>query len=189
MSVIIKDLRVKYEDVSFTFKDHTFKKGTVSFITGKNGVGKTTLLKAIARLIDFTGEIKGSGTYVAQNPVIFTKSVYENIVYPIRIRNLDVKDYDEVINTYAKLFEIEGLLEKNAHNLSGGEKMKVTIIRSLIFSPDVVLLDEPTTHLDLESINELIKIIKLHKESIKFIVVSHNKSFMDEIMDDDYRLE
>jgi len=66
--------------------------------------------------------------------------------------------------------------------------MKVSIIRSIIFNPDVVLLDEPTTHLDLESIEELIVLLENLKHKMSLIVVSHNKSFMDDLKDEEYNL-
>ena len=66
--------------------------------------------------------------------------------------------------------------------------MKVSIVRSLIFNPDIVLLDEPTTHLDLESIDELTILIKELKNKITFIIVSHNQKFIDDLLDEEYHL-
>lgn len=189
MNVQLKDVSVSYGTNVFTFKDTVFPDETISFITGKNGSGKTTLLKSIAGLLSHSGEISVRGTYVSQNPVVFSRSVKENILYPIQIRNKNIDEYDALLNHLVDTFDVRDLLEQDARTLSGGEQMKTTIIRALIFQPRVILLDEPTTHLDLESIAELEKLIKEYKHKIKFIIVSHNQSFMEHLMDDEYRLE
>jgi len=186
----INNVVVKYKTLTFNFDNIHFKEHKVSIVSGRNGTGKTTLLKSIASLIDYEGNIKINGevTYNAQEAVLFNRSAYENIVYPLRIRNLDLADYEEKIQEYCKALNIEHLLDKNALKLSSGEKMKVSILRSIIFCPKVVLLDEPTTHLDLESISELAILIKKLKEKITFIIVSHNKTFIEELIDEEYHL-
>ncbi|MCD6482593.1 MAG: ATP-binding cassette domain-containing protein [Candidatus Izimaplasma sp.] len=183
-------LVVKYKNITFKFDDYHFEKNKVSVISGRNGAGKTTLLKSIASLIKYEGNVKVNGeiTYNSQEAVIFNRSVYENIVYPLRIRKLDLSLYQDKIIAYSKVLSIEHLLDKNALKLSSGEKMKVSIVRSIIFNPEIVLLDEPTTHLDLESINELSILIKELKKKITFIVVSHNKTFIEELIDEEYYL-
>jgi ABC-type multidrug transport system ATPase subunit len=186
----ITNLVVKYKTLTFSFEDYKFKKNKVSVISGRNGAGKTTLLKSIASLIEYEGNIQVNGeiTYNSQEAVIFNRSAYENIIYPLKIRKLDISLYQEKINNYCKVLSIEHLLDKNALKLSSGEKMKISIIRSIIFDPEIVLLDEPTTHLDLESINELSILIKKLKDKITFIIVSHNKTFIEELIDEEYHL-
>ena len=186
----VNNLVVKYKTVTFNFEDYHFKKNKVSVISGRNGAGKTTLLKAIASLIEYQGDIKVNGeiTYNSQEAIIFNRSVFENIIYPLKIRKLDVALYQEMIMKYSKALSIEHLLSKNALKLSSGEKMKVSIIRSIIFNPEIVLLDEPTTHLDLESITELSNLVRELKKKITFIIVSHNKTFIEELTDEEYYL-
>lgn len=183
----VKDVTVDYGDISFEFNQ---KFGNnITFITGRNGTGKTTLLKAIAGLIDYSGDIEGTGTYFSQDPVIFNRTVYENIIYPLTIRGLDLADYNERIIDLAKKLDVYKLFNKNAKKLSGGEKIKVALIRGIIYEPEVILLDEPTTHLDIESIDELIVLLKELKHRMTIIIVSHNKAFMEELMESEYRLE
>ncbi|MCK5761991.1 MAG: ATP-binding cassette domain-containing protein [Candidatus Izimaplasma sp.] len=186
----ITNLVVRYKTLTFNFDDIHFKEHKVSVVSGRNGTGKTTLLKSIASLIDYEGDIKVNGeiTYNAQEAILFNRSAYENIVYPLKIRNLDLTIYEEKVKKYSKALNVEHLLSKNALKLSSGEKMKVSIIRSIIFCPKIVLLDEPTTHLDLESINELSILIKELKDKITFIIVSHNKTFIEELIDEEYHL-
>ncbi len=185
--ITIKDLFVDYGDISFRFKDHTFKQ--VTFITGRNGSGKTTLLKSIAGLLEYEGSVIGEGTYISQEPVVFDRTAYENLIYPLEIRGLNVDDYKNKINDLADKLNIKHLYEKNAKKLSGGEKMKVAFIRGIIFNPKVILLDEPTTHLDIESIEELVQLIKELKEKMTILIVSHNKAFMQELKEQEYYLE
>ncbi len=181
----VKDVRVKFESFSLNVENIIIKPNKVTFITGKNGTGKTTLLKAIAGLTSYQGFIEKEGvvTYSSQEPVIFRKSALENILYPLRVRKLNPDMYMAKIQEYCDMLEITHLLYEDATNFSSGEKMKVSIIRSVIFNPDYVLLDEPTTHLDMESINELINLVKKLKNDITFIIVTHNKLFMDELQD------
>lgn len=186
----IKDLKVKMKSLEFIFQDFKFEKGKVTVISGKNGAGKTTLLRVFASLLEYEGSLKVNAevTYNSQEPVIFNKTVYNNIAYPLKVRKLDLTKYNDKIIEYAKSLDIEHLLHNNALKLSSGEKMKVSIIRSIIFDPDIVLLDEPTTHLDLESIAELTQLIRSLKDKITFIIVTHNKTFMEDLVDVEYKV-
>ena len=186
----IKDLKVKMKSLEFIFEDFNFEKGKVTVISGRNGAGKTTLLRVFASLLDYEGSliINANVTYNSQEPVIFNRTAYANIAYPLKVRKLDITKYHDKIIQYSKLLDIEHLLQKDALKLSSGEKMKVSIIRSIIFDPDIVLLDEPTTHLDLESISELTHLIKKLKDKITFIIVTHNKTFMEDLVDVEYKV-
>jgi len=186
----IKDLKVKMKSLEFIFEDFNFEKNKITVISGRNGAGKTTLLRVFASFLNYEGSLKinANVTYNSQEPVIFNRTAYGNIIYPLKVRKLDIEDYQNKIIEYSKLLDIEHLLDKNALKLSSGEKMKVSIIRSIIFNPDIVLLDEPTTHLDLESISELTQLIKKLKDKITFIIVTHNKTFMEDLVDVEYKV-
>ena len=155
----IRDLKVKMKSLEFVFEDFRFEKNKVTVISGRNGAGKTTLLRVFASFLDYEGSLKinANVTYNSQEPVIFNRTAYCNIAYPLKVRKLDISLYHDKIVEYAKLL-------------------------------DIVLLDEPTTHLDLESINELTLLIKKLKNKITFIIVSHNKSFVDDLKDVEYKV-
>ena len=186
----IENLSVLFPNFSLEFNDVLFKTGHITFVTGKNGVGKSTFLKSIGKLIPYEGTItyKGFATYHSQEPLLFNRSVIDNIIYPLKIRKRAIKHYQEAINQYAEILDIDHLLNRPAKELSSGETMKVSLIRSIIFHPEIVLLDEPTTHLDLESIEQLKVLLKKLKSSITFIIVSHNKAFIDDLQDAIYHL-
>lgn len=88
------------------------------------------------------------------------------------------------INDYAEKLNLTPLLQKNSRNLSDGEQKKTSILRSIIFGPKILLLDEPTTSLDVESIEELTTLLKELKNKMTIIIVSHDRSFIEELRDD-----
>ena len=188
--VKIDNLIVQYPNHNIAYPNTEFKTNKVTFITGRNGVGKTSLLKAIGHLLPYQGKIESSGfvTYHFQEPVLFNRSVKDNILYPVKIRKLDMNSYHDTMMQYAKILHIDHLLDLPAKMLSSGEGMKVSLLRSIVFKPEVIMLDEPTTHLDLESIDQLVHLIQTLKQTMTFIIVSHNKAFIDALCDHVYHL-
>ncbi|WP_190972236.1 ATP-binding cassette domain-containing protein [Clostridium sp. HV4-5-A1G] len=119
-----------------------------------------------------------------QEPILIDDSIQNNITY-----NLDDASVLKTMNSWCKLFKIDYLLENNykkCSELSGGEKQKIAIVRTLTKDPDVILLDEPNSALDGNSINKLKEIlVKLKHEKI-VIIISHDSSLSrisDEIID------
>ena len=84
-------LQIKRGEKIFTFAPFQQSK-KITFITGKNGYGKTTLLKAIGGLLPYEGdlEVQGSVTYLAQQPVVFNRSVFDNIRFQLNVRKLEI---------------------------------------------------------------------------------------------------
>ncbi len=186
----LQDVKVEYPNFSIGFKETTLPLNKVTFVTGRNGVGKTTLLKAIAKLLPYEGtiEYEGFATYHFQEPILFHRSVKDNILYPIKIRKKNIEDYQEQLLQYASILHIDHLLDRSAKLLSSGEKMKASLLRSILFQPEIILLDEPTNNLDLESIDQLIELIKTLKQDMTFVIVSHNRAFIDALSENIYHL-
>ncbi len=193
MDINITNLVKKYHDKAVVDIDHTqFCSGTIYGITGDNGAGKTTLLKIIAGLERYdAGEILYSGapleqgmmkkiTYLSQTPYLMRTSVYENIVYPLKIRNIDPMVIQNKAIDIMEELQITELKDQLATQLSGGESQKVALARALVFDPEVLLLDEPTASIDpatIDTIEEAItKRNKLQKMTV--IMISHN---MDQV--------
>lgn len=183
---IIKDLNITFNESKFIG------------IVGRNGCGKTTLLKAIMDLISFEGTIKVDGevlslkeraraiSYMPQFRSIPDMSVINMINhgrYPV---NKGRFEYDKCLK-YLELLEIAELANQNVRNLSGGERQKVYLAMCLAQETKYILLDEPTTYLDIDAKIELWEILKkLISLNKTIIVVSHEVmdilGYCDEVM-------
>ena len=176
------------------------KKAT-AFI-GPSGCGKTTLIRCLNRMNDLivntrlTGEIKldGKNIYDPATDVIqlrrrvgmifqkwnpFPKSIYENVVYGLRIVGVKDRHYlDEVVETNLKRAalwdEVKDSLHKSAADLSGGQQQRLCIARALAVEPEVLLMDEPCSALDPISTAKIEELIHELKESFTIVIVTHN---------------
>lgn len=189
MEVSIKGLKKYYSHRQvLDIEDLTIKKGEITGIIGPNGSGKTTLLNIIAGLEkEFIGIVQYNGqpidktiymdmTLVTQRPYLFRRKVYENIEYPLKIRNIKKENIKRMVKNIIERFEIEDLKDKKAHLLSGGESQKVNLARALVFDPKLLLLDEPTSNIDPESIKIMEREILRFNEETKgtVLIVTHN---------------
>jgi len=161
-------------------------------ILGPNGSGKSTLLKSIARIIDYRGCVLMSGedtcamtrkelakktALLSQSAqVFFPYTVYETVSmgrYAYSqgfLKNLSAEDRAVIENILKKL-DIWDNKDRMIDELSGGELQRVFLARTLAQSPDLILLDEPSNHLDLKHQIELLKYLKAWvKESDKTLI-------------------
>ena len=180
-------------------KDISFKiqKGDFLTIKGPSGSGKSTLLKLLAAIMNpSTGEIIYKGkplseyeitdyrkevSYTFQNAALFGTTVADNLMFPYEIRN-EPFDRDRAIALLDKVMLSEQYLDQKITELSGGEKQRVALIRNVLFTPEVLLLDEVTSALDAEN-RKVISgaILRLNRENkITVLWVTHNT---DEIND------
>ncbi|MDR0831502.1 MAG: ATP-binding cassette domain-containing protein, partial [Bacillales bacterium] len=159
----------------------TLDKGDKMAVIGEEGDGKSTLLKAIydLSLVSYAlveGKIikKGFVSYLSQGLKQLDISVYDFLF-------LSLEDYYQKINDlykYLLLIELsEDILEKNLTILSGGEKVKIQILKLLLENPEVLLLDEPTNDLDLKTIKWLESFI--NKIDIPVLYVSHDEELLE----------
>ena len=157
------------------------KEGEFVVITGPSGCGKTTLLRMIAGLEEITdGELIIDGEKMNEVPpskrnigMVFQSyalyphlTVYENIAYGLKLRNIEQDEIRERVLHYAKLLELEPFLERKPKCLSAGQKQRVAIARALVLNPSVLLLDEPLSNLDNASRQRMRReLLKWHKEN------------------------
>lgn len=189
MNIKIENVKKKFLDKTVLDIDYLeIESGKITGITGPNGSGKTTLMNIIGGMDkDYQGNITYNDkmlnkqivenmTYVFQKPYLFRRSVSENIIYPLKIRNYDKIKSKELVKKIIVDLNIEDLIELKAHKLSGGESQKVALARALVFSPNILLLDEPTSNIDPEYINTMESVIsKFHKQTKgTIIIVTHN---------------
>jgi phosphate transport system ATP-binding protein len=177
------------------------EKKATAFI-GPSGCGKTTLLRCLNRMNDLilgtrvTGQIilDGKNIYDPAMDVInlrrrvgmifqkwnpFPKSIYENIVYGLRIVGINNRQYlDEVVEKSlrrAALWdEVKDNLHKSAADMSGGQQQRLCIARALAVEPEVLLMDEPCSALDPISTAKIEELIHELKDTFTIVIVTHN---------------
>lgn len=159
-------------------KHLSLQKGKVIGLLGPNGSGKTTLLEILAFLLPPTsGEIwfkqekvnsnmgrlmklRRKVVLVQQHPILFTTTVYKNIDFPLNIRNTPKTRRGEMVDELLELVGMASFRNAGAHTLSGGQTQRVAIARALACSPEVVLLDEPMSSVDVENQITIERIIR-----------------------------
>ncbi len=179
--IIIENLRKAYGDhLVFDHVEFTIKRGEKVAFVGKNGEGKSTLVKCImGELTDYTGTLKiGHNVkigYFAQNQASLldvNKTVFETIDY------VTVGDIRTKIRDILGAFMFGGeASEKKVKVLSGGERSRLAMIRLLLEPVNLLILDEPTNHLDMQSKDVLKEAIRAFDGTV--ILVSHDREFLD----------
>ena len=177
-------------------------------IVGQSGCGKSTLLKTINRIIEEeNGYYKGSIKYrdkeingmpkeelrksigmVFQSPIAFPMSIYKNMSYVLKyhgIRNKEEIDLriEELLKNVKLYDEVRDKLSTSADRLSGGQKQRLAIARCLCAEPEIILMDEPCSALDLKNTISIEEMLLELKKDYTLIVVTHNLSQARRIAD------
>ncbi|HOP73938.1 MAG TPA: ABC transporter ATP-binding protein [Bacillota bacterium] len=167
-------------------------KGEFFSLLGPSGCGKTTLLRLIAGLEDNpSGSIQIDGEelihippaerqigMVFQDYALFPHlTVIENISYGLKARHLPVREIHRKVEVMLELFELSSLKNRSIHQLSGGEKQRVALARSLIIEPRILLLDEPFSALDYNLRARLRRELRDYQKRLGFttIFVTHQQ--------------
>jgi len=180
--------KVVLEDISLTVKE-----GEIVGLLGPNGAGKTTTFRCLLGFLKpDKGSIKLNGeditalpvyerakkgiSFLPQEPSIFRDlTVWENIVMFLEFQTSDPIEIKEKAETLLKDFGIYDLKNQKAFTLSGGERRRLEIARSLIINPSFLLLDEPFAGVDPVSVKDINHLIKeLVKRDIGVILTDHN---------------
>lgn len=175
------------------------QKGKLVVIMGPSGTGKSTLFRLLNRLEDpDEGEIFYRGRplrewdpvrlrrevhYVHQTPVLFPETVRDNLSYPLMLQGKKAP-----VDRMEQVLEQVGLpwadLDRYVEGLSGGEKQRVNLARSLMLKPPVLMLDEPTSSLDRNSTDQVEKMMKeVQKEGRTVLLISHNREQAEGLAD------
>ena len=158
-------------------------KGEIVTLVGTSGCGKSTLLSILAGI---DKETDGSFTFQCEHPVIGYMlqtdslfpwlTIYENAILGLKIQKKDTEENKEYVKHLLKTYKLDEFEAKYPHELSGGMKQRVALIRTLALKPDILLLDEPFSALDYQSrlavSDDVYQIIK--QEGIATIMVSHD---------------
>ena len=192
----ITELHKKIGKTDLYIEDMTIESGLIHGLVGPNGCGKTTLLKLIMGIvqpdsgsIDLEGLKPSDITMMSQRPYLMHANVYDNIIYPLKIRGAAI---DEA--------EIDGLMERAgildikdqyAGSLSSGERQKLSFLRAIVFRPKMILMDETLSNLDPDS-EKLFRdmILERHREDgSTWLIVSHQWDEMNELFDKVHHME
>jgi ABC-2 type transport system ATP-binding protein len=186
------DRTVAVDHISF---DSHF--GEILGILGPNGSGKTSTIKSIASIIAYEkGEITVLGMDNRQKRkkviqhigavlegsrnIYWTMSPVENMIYFAGLKGMSAKDVKERMEKYLHLLDLEDVARKQVRSFSKGMQQKVAIACALISDPKIVLLDEPTLGLDVETSRKMQSFIKeIAKEQRHIMITSHDMRFIE----------
>jgi phosphate transport system ATP-binding protein len=177
-------------------------RGLVTALIGPSGCGKSTLLRSLNRMNDLidgvsiTGRVTldGSDIYapnvdvialrkrmgmVFQKPNPFPMSVFDNVVYPLRVdgvrdRNVLSETCEEALRAAALWDEVKKRLNENALSLSGGQQQRLCIARAIAGGPDLLLMDEPCSALDPIATARIEDLIDQLSGTFTIVIVTHN---------------
>ena len=165
-------------------------RGEIFALVGPSGSGKTTLLRLLNfferpekgnlkfKCMETSGiiNIRHRMSLLFQTPVIFNRSVFENVAYGLKVRGIDKKTIEKKVSDSLGIVGLAGLENQKAHTLSGGEAQRMAFARAIVYDPEVLLLDEPTANLDpanVMKIEEIIKRIRNERETT-ILLATHN---------------
>jgi len=206
-----EDVSFKYsgENNKYILKDINLeiKKGEIVLITGASGCGKTTILRLINGLIPhyYEGDLEGNVTVndktVAENSIYSigrdVGSVFQNprsqffnvdttseLAFSLENQGVNKEKIKNKISSTVHNYNLYKLMDRNIFKLSGGEKQKIACASVSVADTDIVVLDEPSSNLDVASIDMLRKVISFWKKQGKTVViVEHRIYFMRNIAD------
>ena len=178
--ILVKNLSVSYGDqVVFDSFNAVFEGGKINVILGGSGVGKSTLLSAIAGLVPLSGEVvgvEGGISFIFQKDrLIPSISVFKNLDLTLKGVVKDKSERKKMIEDMLSVLEISDCRDKRPTEISGGQAQRVALARAFLFPSEVVLMDEPFKALDTALKHRLFDwLLKLEKRSQKTIVfVTH----------------
>ncbi|MCM3877910.1 MAG: phosphate ABC transporter ATP-binding protein PstB [Thermoanaerobaculia bacterium] len=178
------------------------KKNAVTAFIGPSGCGKSTLLRCLNRMNDLIDGVRIDGTILIQGMSIyergvdvtqirkrfgmvfqksnpFPKTVYENVVYGLRIQGIKSKSVldeacEKSLRNAALWDEVKDRLQDSALGLSGGQMQRICIARAIAVEPEILLMDEPCSALDPIATSKVEELIFELKERYTIVIVTHN---------------
>lgn len=202
-SLEVRDLSLWYGQTQALFDiNMSIQKGMVTALIGPSGCGKSTLLRCINRMNDLVDNLRIDGQIrvgdfdiygpgvdvialrkrmgmVFQKPNPFAMSIYENVIYPLRVDGVTKKSIlDETVERSLKSAalwnEVKDRLNESALGMSGGQQQRLCIARGIAADPEVLLMDEPCSALDPIATAKIEELIHELREQYTIVIVTHN---------------
>lgn len=195
---------IHFSDVGFSYGEQkvlknisfTVDKGEFICLTGKSGCGKSTLLRLInglltpndgdieilnKKLADWQlHQLRRKMGYVLQEGALFPHfTAYQNMCYCLNLIKRDAKENEERIHELLPLVNLDpSILQKFPDTLSGGQRQRVGILRAIAHKPEIVLMDEPFSALDVDTRKNLQDLVKnIHQKlNTTFVMVTHDRN-------------
>ena len=183
----------------------------VTALIGPSGCGKSTLLRCINRMNDLVPEARAEGEIIIggtnilakgqdvidlrkrvgmvfQKPNPFPKSIYENVIYGLRIagvheRNILDETVERTLRAAALWDEVKDRLNESAQGMSGGQMQRLCIARAIAVNPEILLMDEPTSALDPIAGSRIEDLIDELKSLYTVVIVTHNMQQASRVSD------
>ncbi len=199
--VEMKNVGLSYGDNPPVLKgiDFSFRRGSIHFLTGKSGAGKTSLLSMLYLAQRPTlGTLKVFGSNVAMTDrdkmsflrrrigVVFQDfrllehlSVFDNVALPLRLKGMKEKEIRQRVIELLAWVDLSHNMYVKASEISGGEKQRVAIARAVINRPELLLADEPTGNVDNEIALKLMKLFaELNRLGTTVVIATHSEELM-----------
>lgn len=200
---------IKFDELAIKRENHSLLlptnlgivKNKITLLTGPNGIGKSTLLKAIARLLKYEGKIEYAGENIQKispgkyykhlglifqhaNDQFLNVTVGEELALGFKTCQNPYFNQQQVNEALAAL-GLNGREDQVVYSLSGGQKKKLQILLMLMRGQETLLLDEPFTGLDPASLKTVLQLIKASQkeEPQTLLIVSHQLSGLDDFID------
>ena len=200
---------IRFDNVSLTYPNGSqalkevslhLPKGSMSFITGRTGAGKTTLIRLIMAMMrpsrgslvvdnysinkislrDIPTYRRQIGLIFQDHQLLYDRSVYENTAMPLHIAGFDNEQIKRRVLAALTKVRLEHKIYENPINLSVGEQQRVCIARAIISRPKVLLADEPTGNLDHELSVDIIRMfLDFNSIGTTVLVATHDLSLID----------
>ena len=209
--ITLHDFGVAYENKPDLEGVNTaIRKNRITAIIGPSGCGKSTMLKAMNRMLELQSDAKIRGSIhlngqdiqampadelrrrigmVFQTPTPFPMSIYKNMTYaPLYYGAHGKQKLDQIVREKLEITglweEVKDELNKSALKLSGGQQQRLCIARALTADPEILLLDEPCSALDVKSTQTIEELLLQLKERYTIVIVTHNLFQARRVADD-----
>lgn len=200
---------IQFREVSKKFGDDTIVldkvsfslgKGSFTYLVGPTGAGKTTIFRLIIMdLLPSEGVIllgekditkiakkeipsirRKVGVIFQDLKLLMDRTVLENVMVPLLFSGIPEKQAQDKAKEILISVGLEGKYDKFPLQISGGEKQRVAIARALVFGPEVILADEPTGNLDLETSYQIIGLLEsINKKGTTVFMATHNEKVLE----------